>query len=169
MSYVQTFSRIGRKTDMINLSLASIFSGPVWQILQDTSAFGTFILIVLVSMSIMSWIIIINKFRQFREVERRGAAFRSAFARAGKMADAIGQAKASAASPMAATFMAGYDELTQLAAAKAPGGGVADGMARLDDGDYEIVAMTMAVYLTISLLISLFMNWYNARIALVER
>jgi general L-amino acid transport system permease protein len=33
----------------------------------------------------------------------------------------------------------------------------------------EIVAMTMAVYLTISLLISLFMNWYNRRIALVER
>jgi general L-amino acid transport system permease protein len=27
----------------------------------------------------------------------------------------------------------------------------------------------MAVYLTISLSISLFMNWYNARIALVER
>lgn len=33
----------------------------------------------------------------------------------------------------------------------------------------EVIAMTMAVYLTISLLISLFMNWYNARVALVER
>jgi general L-amino acid transport system permease protein len=33
----------------------------------------------------------------------------------------------------------------------------------------EIVVITMAVYLTISLLISLFMNWYNGRIALVER
>ncbi len=33
----------------------------------------------------------------------------------------------------------------------------------------EIIAITMAVYLTISLLISLFMNWYNQRIALVER
>jgi general L-amino acid transport system permease protein len=27
----------------------------------------------------------------------------------------------------------------------------------------EVIAMTMAVYLTVSLLISLFMNWYNAR------
>jgi general L-amino acid transport system permease protein len=27
----------------------------------------------------------------------------------------------------------------------------------------------MAIYLTISLLISAFMNWYNRRIALVER
>jgi len=33
----------------------------------------------------------------------------------------------------------------------------------------EIIAMTMAVYLTISLTISLFMNWYNAKMALVER
>ncbi|MGP1679838.1 MAG: amino acid ABC transporter permease [Burkholderiales bacterium] len=33
----------------------------------------------------------------------------------------------------------------------------------------EVMAMTMAVYLTISLVISVFMNWYNARTALVER
>ncbi|MDH4249254.1 MAG: ABC transporter permease subunit [Deltaproteobacteria bacterium] len=33
----------------------------------------------------------------------------------------------------------------------------------------EIIAITMAVYLTFSLLISLFMNWYNAKIKLVER
>ena len=33
----------------------------------------------------------------------------------------------------------------------------------------EIIAMTMAVYLTLSLLISAFMNWYNKKMALVER
>lgn len=33
----------------------------------------------------------------------------------------------------------------------------------------EIIAITMAFYLTVSLLISMFMNWYNRRIALVER
>jgi len=33
----------------------------------------------------------------------------------------------------------------------------------------EIIAMTMGVYLTISLTISMFMNWYNKRVALVER
>jgi general L-amino acid transport system permease protein len=33
----------------------------------------------------------------------------------------------------------------------------------------EIIAMTMGVYLTISLSISAFMNWYNKRVALVER
>lgn len=33
----------------------------------------------------------------------------------------------------------------------------------------EIIAITMAVYLTISLTISALMNWYNAKMALVER
>ena len=33
----------------------------------------------------------------------------------------------------------------------------------------EVIAMTMAVYLTLSLLTSAFMNWYNRRKALVER
>jgi len=33
----------------------------------------------------------------------------------------------------------------------------------------EVIAMTMAVYLMLSLLISLFMNWYNKKMALVER
>jgi general L-amino acid transport system permease protein len=33
----------------------------------------------------------------------------------------------------------------------------------------EIIAITMAVYLTFSLLTSAIMNWYNARVALVER
>ncbi|KWR89036.1 amino acid ABC transporter permease [Cupriavidus sp. IDO] len=33
----------------------------------------------------------------------------------------------------------------------------------------EVMSMTMAVYLVISLVISMFMNWFNARMALVER
>jgi general L-amino acid transport system permease protein len=33
----------------------------------------------------------------------------------------------------------------------------------------EGIAIIMSVYLGISLSISLFMNWYNTRIALVER
>ena len=33
----------------------------------------------------------------------------------------------------------------------------------------EVILLTMLVYLTLSLLTSLFMNWFNARMALVER
>jgi general L-amino acid transport system permease protein len=33
----------------------------------------------------------------------------------------------------------------------------------------EVIFMTMAVYLLLSILTSIFMNWYNTRKALVER
>jgi len=33
----------------------------------------------------------------------------------------------------------------------------------------EMVSVTMLVYLTLSLLTSAFMNWFNRRVALVER
>jgi general L-amino acid transport system permease protein len=33
----------------------------------------------------------------------------------------------------------------------------------------EVIAVTMAVYLTFSLVTSLVMNWFNSRMALVER
>ncbi|TMJ91574.1 MAG: amino acid ABC transporter permease, partial [Alphaproteobacteria bacterium] len=33
----------------------------------------------------------------------------------------------------------------------------------------EVIAITMLVYLMISLVTSLFMNWFNRRMALVER
>lgn len=33
----------------------------------------------------------------------------------------------------------------------------------------EVIGITMLVYLTLSLSTSAFMNWYNARMALVER
>jgi general L-amino acid transport system permease protein len=33
----------------------------------------------------------------------------------------------------------------------------------------EVLLMIMAVYLTLSLLTSAFMNWFNRRMALVER
>ncbi len=33
----------------------------------------------------------------------------------------------------------------------------------------EIIAITMAVYLTISVVTTLIMDWYNRRVALIER
>ena len=42
-------------------------------------------------------------------------------------------------------------------------------MLNLTGQAIEIIAMIMAVYLTLSLLTSLFMNWFNTKMALVER
>jgi len=35
--------------------------------------------------------------------------------------------------------------------------------------EIEMIFMTMAVYLTFSIVTAIFMNWFNARVKLVER
>ncbi len=54
----------------------------------------------------------------------------------------------------------GYQELTALFAGT---------VLNQTDRAVEIILITIAVYLTISLLTSFFMNWFNARMRLVER
>ncbi|MGQ9372216.1 amino acid ABC transporter permease, partial [Azospirillum sp. A39] len=46
---------------------------------------------------------------------------------------------------------------------------IANTMINQTGQSIEGVALIMGTYLTISLAISVFMNWYNKRIALVER
>jgi biopolymer transport protein TolQ len=123
--------------------LPAILSGSVWQIVQDTSVFGKVVLLVLLAMSIVSWVIIFSKWRQFRAVEKATTAFLTAFRRARKMDEAIGQAKSQAISPLAQIFVAGYDELTQLNAIRNEGGALQSQKNPLQAEDFEILEMTL--------------------------
>ena len=124
------------------------FSGSVWQIIGDTSAFGLFVLICLTFMSLVSWLIIFNKWRLFRGVEKAGASFRHSFERSSKLADSIGQAKAHSLSPISSIFMAGYKELEELKNAKNQGGQLQSSQQPLDNDDFDVIEMTMEKCLT---------------------
>lgn len=128
---------------MNEIILPSIFSGSLWQIVSHTSAFGAFILIVLVFMSIMSWIIIFNKWRQFREVEFDNHRFQQHFKRSKQITDSIGQARGSSRSPLTSIYLAGYNELKQLNERKNQGGALQEKIKPLDKDDFEIVEMIM--------------------------
>jgi general L-amino acid transport system permease protein len=54
----------------------------------------------------------------------------------------------------------GYPDLVQV---------FAGSVLNITNQAVECIAITMAVYLAISLVISAFMNWFNRRVALVER
>ena len=75
-------------------------SGSIWQIVGESSAFGAFILGILIFMSLISWAVIIHKWRQFRGIERDTAKFRAQFIRTKQLSDSIGQAKACPRSPL---------------------------------------------------------------------
>ncbi|MDH3892164.1 MAG: MotA/TolQ/ExbB proton channel family protein [candidate division Zixibacteria bacterium] len=119
------------------------FSGSVWQIIGETSAFGIFVLICLTFMSLVSWLIIINKWRQFRVVEKAGLGFLRSFDRSSKLADSIGQAKAHSLSPLSSIFMTGYRELDELRQARNQGGQLQASRQPLATEDFDVIEMAM--------------------------
>ena len=133
---------------MENVLIASMFSGSVWQIIGNSSAFGLFILLVLVIMSLVSWSVIFKKWRQFKAVEDANQRFIKVFRMARTLSEAMGQAKSQSASPVAHVFMAGHAELTELMDFKNEGGGLQQSVKPLDQHDYDILEMTMERSLT---------------------
>ncbi len=128
---------------MEQVIIANIFSGSIWQIIGQSSAFGVFILLVLVFMSLMSWAIIFAKWRQFKAVDEDNQRFIQTFRRARTLSECLGQAKSHARAPVSHVFIAGYTELGQLQEWKNEGGGLQEKQRPLDQDDLEIVEMSM--------------------------
>lgn len=128
---------------MTQIPLINIFSGSLWQIIGDTSAFGIFILLSLVAMSIVSWSIVFNKYRQFKVVDYDTSHFLQQFRRINRIADAISVARQFSKAPVAQVYIAGYEEARELFERKNQGGALQETTRPLDDGDFEIMEMTM--------------------------
>jgi biopolymer transport protein TolQ len=123
--------------------IPAIFSGSLWEIVSDTSGFGLFILLALAFMSLVSWAIIFNKWRQYRQVNRQTIQFLTYFKRSKKIDESLGQAKNYSSSPVSHIYMAGTRELGELSQAKNQGGGLQQNYRPLEEKDFEIVEMAM--------------------------
>jgi biopolymer transport protein TolQ len=115
----------------------------IFRIIAESSAFGIFILLVLVFMSLVSWAIIFNKWRLFKAVTGANTAFHTQFRKVRRLTEALGQAKAQSISPLAAMYLAGHDELAELYASRNEAEGLRQGSVPLTDEDFDIVGMTM--------------------------
>ena len=98
---------------------------------------------VLLFMSVVSWVIIFFKWRQFKAVESDNHRFRKQFSRTNQMAEGLGQAKSSPTAPVSKLFLAGYNELLDIKERKTKGGTDQQKVLRFTDEEYEIVEMTM--------------------------
>ncbi|MCK4572730.1 MAG: MotA/TolQ/ExbB proton channel family protein [candidate division Zixibacteria bacterium] len=128
---------------MNNVLLIGLFSGSVWQILSQTSAFGLFILAVLSFMSFVSWMIIFQKWRQYRAVEKDNDRFRHQFSHSRGVGESLGQAKATSNATLSNIYLAGFEELSSLKELRNEGGALQNKVNPLDNGDFDIVEMTM--------------------------
>ena len=131
---------------MPKLILASLFSGSLWEIIGETSAFGGFILAVLLFMSVTSWVVILNKWRQFRAVERDNERFLKMFRKGRRIGDAVDQIKLFPHAPLAEIYAAGVQELVTLVNRKT--GGSPERFTPLDSNDFDVLEMTMEKTMT---------------------
>ncbi|MFZ5981424.1 MAG: MotA/TolQ/ExbB proton channel family protein [Candidatus Zixiibacteriota bacterium] len=132
---------------MANQVIATIFSGTLWQIIGDTSTFGIIILGVLTFMSLVSWMVIFQKWREFKALEKANSIFIDYFRKSAKIADSAGRAKTTATSPLSKIYTAGFEQYAQLVEIKNESG--RPGATNpLDNNDFDVIEMTLERALT---------------------
>ncbi|MDZ4722812.1 MAG: MotA/TolQ/ExbB proton channel family protein [candidate division Zixibacteria bacterium] len=115
----------------------------IWQIINDTSTFGLFILIILVIMSLISWTVIFNKWREFSGIFNDTEKFLQQFRRSRSLNDIVGAAKTTNHSPLSSIFLAGFGELNELRSMNTQAPGLQQNRIQLSGHDFEIIEMTM--------------------------
>jgi biopolymer transport protein TolQ len=124
-----------------------ILQGSVWKIVQDSSTFGLVILAILLTMSVISWVVIFHKWRQFSSVERDTEKFIQFFRHARRLDEVMAAAKNHHRSPLASIYRVGSDELASLVALS--GSGNPNHQAKnLTDKEFDILEMTMEKTMT---------------------
>jgi|WetSurMetagenome_2_1015567.scaffolds.fasta_scaffold167689_2 biopolymer transport protein TolQ len=120
-----------------------LFSGGVWQIVGETGLFGQIILITLLFFSLVSWGIIINKYRLFKKVELQNTIFMNAFRRGRKLTELTAQANSLRLSPLAGIFSTGYNELRDIAEASNNTGNSENSVFTLNENQMDAIEMTL--------------------------
>lgn len=120
----------------------AILSGGIWEILANTSFFGALVLAVLVIMSLVSWGIMVNKYRLYREVNYQTKKFSDLFSRSSDLKGPLGQLKLFRITPLSAIYASGIKEAEALRDAKS-GGGVNETRDRLGEDEIKTVAMML--------------------------
>ncbi len=120
-----------------------LFSGGVWQIVGQSSLFGSIILIILVCFSLISWAIMFNKWRLFKRVDQQSKLFLSSFRRSNKFTEVYNQANTFKLTPYSGLFLAGYNEIRDIMSRGNETGASSGNSLRLQKEEIEIVGMTL--------------------------
>lgn len=114
-------------------------SGGIWDILNHSSFFGLLIISVLIVMSLVSWGIIINRYRLYKEVNLQSRKFGALFARSAQTTDLMANVRNFRLSPLASIYAAGIKETEAVLEAKAARNGGSETAPALDEGDFRTV------------------------------
>jgi len=91
------------------------FHGSVLDMALDAGPMVQFVLVLLLFFSVVSWAIILMKYRILGRVKKENRMFLDAYMRINKLSDVFPESKKFSNSPLAEVFRAGYTELVKTA------------------------------------------------------
>jgi biopolymer transport protein TolQ len=91
------------------------YQGEVWQLLTNTGPVARFVLLLLLVFSVLSWAIILRKFRTFRTAQRESIEFLKVFRQSKKLSEIRAFSRTLKESPLPEAFEAGYREIESQA------------------------------------------------------
>ncbi|SYZ73881.1 Protein TolQ1 [Candidatus Zixiibacteriota bacterium] len=119
------------------------FSGGIWQIIGELSLFGVVILTILLLFSLVSWGIMLNKWRMFKRVDEQSLIFLNSFRRSRKFSDAVTQANSLKLTPLSGIFNSGFNEIRDLLSVGPEGGMSNQSVRPLTEKEMEIINLTL--------------------------
>jgi biopolymer transport protein TolQ len=91
------------------------YQGEVWQLLTNTGPVARGVLLILLAFSILSWAIILRKFRTFRAAQRESVEFLKVFRQSKKLSEIRAFCRTLKESPLPEVFQSGYREIESQA------------------------------------------------------
>ncbi|HUH66845.1 MAG TPA: protein TolQ [Syntrophales bacterium] len=96
------------------VGLGGHFHGSVIKMILDAGVTVQVVLLVLLCFSVVSWAIILMKYRSIKKVKKENSRFLDAYMNSSKLSDIFPEAKKYKHSTMAEVFQAGYNELVKI-------------------------------------------------------
>jgi len=108
-----------------------------WDLMTQMSLFAIIIIAILLSMSLISWGIMLNKWKLFHKVSTDNRRFLQAFRRANNLHDARSSLLAFKNAPLAVVFDAGYRAFADLMQSRTTDVEVGNGTIVVDDSELQ--------------------------------
>jgi biopolymer transport protein TolQ len=102
-------------------TLGSSHGTDIWQMIWNAGLVVQFVLCLLGLFSVLSWAIVLSKYKVVRGARRENAEFEEVFWQAGSLSAAYNQTKHLVSSPLAAVFRLGYGEIGKVIRAQSGG------------------------------------------------
>jgi len=89
--------------------------GEVWQLLSSTGLVARIVLLILLAFSVLSWAIILQKYRRYRLARRESQEFLQVFRQSKKLSEIRAFCRTLKVSPLPEVFQSGYREIESQA------------------------------------------------------